>query len=66
MGPNSCKKCGQSIYLHRLVGHLAYCDPKERNPETRSPFTVKEVNTVHRILGHPISAAGRDHERRER
>jgi len=60
-----CKKCGQSIYLHRLVGYMAYCDPDERNPETRSPFKAKEVNRVQRMLGHPVSHHARAVELRD-
>lgn len=63
----TCDKCGKSILHHRLVGTLAYCDPKIRSVETRTrSFTVTQINNVHRVLGHSISSSARDAERKER
>lgn len=62
-----CESCQQSILMHRLVGVIAYCDPKVRSAETRSEsFTVKDINDVRRTLGHKLSYYARDRERMER
>lgn len=59
-----CAKCHVSILQHRLHGHLAYCG-EEWGTENMGTFTVTEVNTVRRALGHAISDNARDLERRE-
>jgi hypothetical protein len=61
-----CGKCGNSILVHRLVGHLAYCVPDVRSSEYRSTFTVTQINAVRRTLGHSISNSSMDRERREK
>ena len=67
----TCDRCERSILQHRLVGVMAYCDPKVRSEETRTrSFSITEINTVHRVLGHSISQsalnAERNEQRRER
>jgi hypothetical protein len=59
-----CTKCGRGLGLHHLFGHLAYCT-SERSPESRGTFTIREVNDMHRTLGHPIGQQALDLERRE-
>jgi hypothetical protein len=59
-----CTKCEKSILKHRLHGFRAYCG-SSFGVNNMATFTVTEINTVRRALGHAISDTAQIKERRE-
>lgn len=57
-----CTACDRRITVHILRGHIAYCD---EIGGSRGAFTIKQVATLKRVLGHPLSDQILDLERRE-